>query len=86
MKNNILEQIYIHRLEEYAPSAEYWALFKELDQLWAAAEPALGGGKTGELQDGESRLRAQSNYEWFREGWRMGTLLWLDLLRQSLRQ
>ena len=81
--DDIIGQIYLQHLEEYAPSAEYWAIFQELDQLWTAAAPALGTDVLADLQDWESGLRSQSNYEWFREGWRMGMLLSLELLGRS---
>lgn len=80
MKNDILEQIYIRHLEEYDPSPEYRVLCERLDKLWADAGQALGEEGVRRLQDCESDIYLRSNLAWFREGWRMGTLLVLDLL------
>ena len=39
--DSILEKIYLRRLEEYTPSAEYRVLCKRLDALWTAAGQVL---------------------------------------------
>ena len=49
----------------------------------ACRRASAGNGCAADLQDWESGLRSQSNYEWFREGWRMGMLLSLELLGRS---
>lgn len=80
MENSILEKIYFRRLEEYTPSAEYRVLCKRLDELWTAAGQVLGEEQISQLQNSENDVYFRSNYEWFREGWRMGMLLSLEML------
>lgn len=78
--NDIIGQIYLRRLEEHTPSAEYSALCRRLDELWTAAGQVLGEEQISQLQNSENDVYFRSNYEWFREGWRMGMLLSLELL------
>ncbi len=80
MENSILEKIYLRRLEEYTPSAEYRVLCKRLDALWTAAGQVLEEEQISQLQNSENDVYFRSNYEWFREGWRMGMLLSLEML------
>ena len=80
MENSILEKIYLRRLEEYTPSAEDRVLCKRLDALWTAAGQVLEEEQISQLQNSENDVYFRSNYEWFREGWRMGMLLSLEML------
>lgn len=78
--DSILEKIYFRRLEEYTPSAEHRVLCKRLDELWTAAGQVLEEEQISQLQNSENDVYFRSNYEWFREGWRMGMLLSLEML------
>lgn len=86
MINDILKKIYTCLSEEYLPDREYEKLFREIETLWMDTEEILGEEKALRLQKLECAMEDQSNLEWFREGWRLGLLITLDLLDPISRQ
>ena len=77
---DILKDLYInHFIEAHEPSPEYW----EARRLEAALQNQLMAGLTREESDRltgrQADLELVSNLEWFREGFRLGVLLMLEL-------
>lgn len=73
----------LKELYEYARltcplSEEYKALEEENGALWDKVRPLLGLKTVDELMNSYAGLSWQSEYEWFREGFRLGAALILE--------
>lgn len=61
-------------------SEECLKLIQEDDKLWEKVKPLIGREAIDELLYSSSDIAYQTNYEWFREGFRLGAGLMLELL------
>lgn len=68
--------LYIDR----APSEELLALRAEESKLWDKIQPLIGLEIMDELNDVQAGIDNEKNLTWFREGFRLGAGLILELL------
>lgn len=73
-----LKELYEYARLTRALSEEYKALEEQNGALWDKVRPLLGMQTVDELMDSYADLSWQMNYEWFREGFRMGVALMLE--------
>lgn len=78
MRDTIKELYEYSRLTWGAQSEECKALEEQNCVLWEKVRPLLGMQTIDELMDGCANLSWQMNYEWFREGFRLGVALMLE--------
>jgi len=78
MKSQLREIYELLRCGLGTPSAEYSALERKTLALWDEVSPVLGKEAVDELLSSYSDLAWQSDYEWFREGFRLGVALMLE--------
>ena len=79
---DILKELYENEnLFRMMPVSDtYKALCEKDAQSWAKLEPILGADTLDELSDITALVKDQSNFEWFRWGFRLGASLMLELL------
>ena len=78
---DILKQIYEDKFFARRPLTEEYQSLSEKDGiLWEKARPLLGRELTDKIQNNQSDINYQTNFEWFREGFRLGASLMLELL------
>ena len=78
---DIIKQIYEDRFYANRPlTEEYQTLADKECILWEEARPLLGRELADKIQDNQSDINYQTNYEWFREGFRLGASLRLEIL------
>lgn len=68
--------LYIDR----APSEKLLALRAEESKLWEKIQPLIGLEIMDELTDVQASIDNEKNLTWFREGFRLGASLMLELL------
>lgn len=78
---DIIEKLFS---EVYYPSAKPSPTYKKLcaqqEELWNQARPLLEKDAVEAIQNNQSDIEFTTNQEWFREGFRPGALLMLQLL------
>lgn len=78
---DILKELYEERFStHWRTTPEYRALARKEGELWEQVKPLLGQKMIDQLMDSQSNVSYQTNYEWFREGFRLGAGLILELL------
>lgn len=78
---DIIKEIYEERFfGERHLSEEYRALEDKDSALWQKVRPLLGRELIDQMQNSQSDINYQTNYEWFREGFRLGAGLMRELL------
>lgn len=78
---SILKELYEERFyANWQVTPEYQALADKEGELWEQVKPLIGRKMIDRLLDIQSDLAYQGNYEWFREGFRLGASLMLELL------
>ena len=76
-----LKKIYEERFyTDWQVTPEYRALAEKEDELWEQVKPLIGQKVIDQLMDSRSNVSYQTNYEWFRKGFRLGASLMLELL------
>lgn len=60
--------------------AEYFQQANQVEALWEKAGERLGEDLLEELRAAEADLQFEHNFNWYREGFRLGALLTLELL------
>ena len=79
--NDMLKQIYKDKFFSSRPLTEEYQTLADKDcTLWEKARPLLGQELIDQIQDNQSDINYQTNYEWFREGFRLGASLMLELM------
>ena len=79
--NDILEELYMgYFLEQYKPSPETRATTRKEGEALGKLLPGLGGDTVEELQARQSETLISSNLDWFREGFRLGVALMMEVL------
>lgn len=79
--NDILEELYMdYFLEQYKPSPETRAATRKEGEALGKLLPGLGGDTVEELQARQSETLISSNLDWFREGFRLGVALMMEVL------
>ena len=79
--NDILEELYVdYFLEQYKPSPETRAATRKEGEALGKLLPGLGGDTVEELQARQSETLISSNLDWFREGFRLGVSLMMEVL------
>ncbi len=79
--NDILEELYMgYFLEQHKPSPETRAATRKEGEALGKLLPGLGGDTVEELQARQSETLISSNLDWFREGFRLGVSLMLEVL------
>ena len=73
-----LREIYEHFQDLYSPTAEYWRLCRIEDGVLDQARSVMGAAFVDELLRRAADVSWQSEYEWFREGFRLGVALMLE--------
>ena len=68
-----LREIFEHFQDVHSPTAEYWALCRAEE-----ARSVMGAAFVDELLRRSADVNWQSEYEWFREGFRLGAALILE--------
>lgn len=77
---DILKELYKEKFYiNWRATPEYQALERKEGELWDQVKPLLGQEMIDQLMDSQSAVAYQSNYEWFREGFRLGAGLLLEL-------
>lgn len=80
--NDILKKLYESEGVFNIPFSEkYKALCQKDAKLWEKLEPLLGIDTLDELSDSCASVKDQSNYEWFREGFRLGASFMLEVFQ-----
>ena len=64
---------------DLAPSKELQALRKEEEAIWEKIQPLLGMDVIDELHNIQVNIANEQNLIWFREGFRLGAGLMLEL-------
>ena len=78
---DIIKELYDSALyTDRAPSEELLALRAEESKLWEKIEPLLGLETMDKLTDVQASIDNEKNLTWFREGFRLGASLMLELL------
>ena len=78
---DVLKQVYKDKFFARRPlTEEYQSLAEKDGILWKEARPLLGRELMDKIQNSQSDINYQTNYEWFREGFRLGASLMLELL------
>lgn len=78
---DILKELYEERFyTHWQTTPEYRKLADKEAALWEQAKPLLGQKLIDQLSNSQSDVSYQTNYEWFREGFRLGASLVLELL------
>lgn len=78
---DIIKELYEERFyTNWRATPEYQALADREDELWEQVKPLIGQKIIDQLMGSQSDLSYQTNYEWFREGFRLGASLMLELL------
>ena len=78
---DIIKELYNSALYmDRAPSEELLALRTEELELWSKIEPRLGLEMMDKLTDVQASIDHEKNLTWFREGFRLGAGLMLELL------
>ena len=78
---DILKELYEEKFyTDWRITPEYQALAQQASMLWEKVEPLLGREVMEQLTRSEDDLSYQTNYEWFRKGFRLGASLMLELL------
>ena len=78
---DIIKALYAARCAADLPlSEECLKLIQEDGKLWEKVKPLIGREAIDELLYSSSDIAYQTNYEWFREGFRLGAGLMLELL------
>ncbi len=78
---DILKELYEERFyTHWRATPEYRTLTQKEDELWEQVRPMLGQKMIDQLMSSQSDVSYQTNYEWFREGFRLGASLMLELL------
>lgn len=73
---DIIKEIYKERFFGERPlSEEYRALEDKDSALWQKVRPLLGRELIDQMQNSQADITYQTNYEWFREGFRLGASL-----------
>ena len=73
-----LREIFEHFQDVHSPTAEYWALCRAEEDVLNQARSVMGTAFVDELLRHSADVSWQSEYEWFREGFRMGAALILE--------
>lgn len=73
-----LREIFEHFQDLYSPTAEYWALCRAEEDVLNQARSVMGAAFVDELLRRSADVSWQSEYEWFREGFRLGAALILE--------
>ena len=78
---DILKELYEERFyNNWQITPEYQELNDKETALWEQVKPLIGQKIIDQLTSSQSDVTYQSNYEWFREGFRLGAGLILELL------
>ena len=78
---DILKGLYEQRFyANWQATPEYRELADKEAALWEQVKPLIGRKVIDQIQDSHSDINYQTNYEWFREGFRLGASLILELL------
>ncbi|MCI9056799.1 MAG: hypothetical protein HFF76_06015 [Oscillospiraceae bacterium] len=73
-----LREIFEHFQDVHSPTAEYWALCRAEEDVLNQARSVMGAAFVDELLRRSADVNWQSEYEWFREGFRLGAALILE--------
>lgn len=73
-----LREIFEHFQDFHSPTAEYWALCRAEEDVLNQARSVMGTAFVDELLRRSADVSWQSEYEWFREGFRLGVALMLE--------
>ena len=73
-----LREIFEHFQDVHSPTAEYWALCRAEEDVLNQARSVVGAAFVDELLRRSADVNWQSEYEWFREGFRLGAALILE--------
>lgn len=73
-----LREIFEHFQDVHSPTAEYWALCRAEEDVLNQARSVMGAAFVDELLRRSADANWQSEYEWFREGFRLGAALILE--------
>lgn len=73
-----LREIFEHFQDVHSPTAEYWALCRAEEDVLNQARSVMGAAFVDEILRRSADVNWQSEYEWFREGFRLGAALILE--------
>ena len=77
---NILKSLYEERFyANWQATPEYQELADKEGELWEQVKPLIGQKMIDQIMRSQSDLSYHTNYEWFREGFRLGASLILEL-------
>ena len=62
-------------------NVEKTPLSEKDNELWEKVKPILGLRVIDELMDSRAALSYESDFDWFREGFRLGAALMLEVVR-----
>ena len=74
-KQNILRELF----NVYEPKIESHPMTKEERAVWDKAQALLGGDMLDEMLHTQCRSIVEAHYDYFREGFRLGARLMLEL-------
>lgn len=78
---DILKEIYFkHYLESHKPSPEYRSACRKQEEMLDGLLPELSGRDRDTMYAWQADVLLLSNLDWFREGFRLGASLMLELL------
>jgi len=78
---DMLEMIYnSDAFFERPPSEKYFALSREESKVWEKIRPLIGRELSDELNAALTQSAQQANLDWFRQGFRLGASLMLELM------
>lgn len=79
--SDILEDLFYNKfMAEYEPTSVERGFRRKIQQHWEAIDPLISAEKREEMQNFQSAAETDANLSWFREGFRLGAALMLELL------
>ena len=64
-----------------APNTQYFQQANQVEDLWEKVRELIGEDLLEELRAAENSIQFEHNFNWYREGFRLGALLMLELVR-----